>query len=72
MKKHGQHDHIHAVPVGISAYFQYPLPEVQIKPDPDADTKDSKGDYDGEHIDDEKDVLEILNLCIETVHIIIS
>lgn len=71
MKKHCDHDHIGAVPVRVPSYLFYPLPEVKIKPDPDTDTEVGEGDKECENVDDEKHVLELLDLCIDGIDIII-
>ena len=72
MKKHSNHNHVHAVPVGVPPNLYDPFPKVEIKPDPDADAEIGQRDEEGSDIDSEEDVLKLLNLCIDGVHIIIS
>ena len=72
MKKHRNHHHIHAVPVGVPTNLLDPFPEVKIKPDPDTDTEVGQRDEEGAYVDDKEDVLKLLNPRIDCVDIIIS
>ena len=32
MEEHGDHHHVHGVPVAVPVYLHHPLPEVQVEP----------------------------------------
>ena len=68
---HGDHDHIHGIPVRVPVNFHHPFPEIQVKPDPNAKTEGGQGQEKGQDVMDHHGPFEGCDSPLQDVIIVL-
>ena len=68
---HSDHDDIHRIPVRIPINFDHPFPKIQVKSDPNANTKSRQSQNEGQDVMDHHGPLEGSDSSLQDVFIIL-